>query len=259
MPLRRDSNKRDLDRERDELTNDFNKNKLKNHCKPPDSTNDPIADDHANKNNECTICDSPSNAVPYTPAKRSKKKDLDLEHDKLEEEFNKIFNSPQATLDQLHRIYLKWLIHQYKRIHWLCALGGDNCESYCHAALQCQLEYGPNDYHDWLEKLAAYSMIHDIAVTINGEDIEDAKVLDSLQTGAAMFDDQVGWVTAKAPAFFALLQTHAKDRANGVVSCEQFEKTYPFMRALMVQLLSSPTNLQLQRHQTGTLYLLMTK
>ena len=73
----------------------------------------------------------------YSPEKRCSKKELDLERCKLEEEFKKIYSCTQTTLEQLNTIHSKWLLHQYKRVHRFCALGGENCDSHYYKFLKC--------------------------------------------------------------------------------------------------------------------------
>ena len=216
----KENEKKDLELERDKLQNDV-KTSLNDH------TDDPTDYDRAKDLNERTDWENKSCKLINSLAKRSKKKDLDRERCKLKEEFKKIYSSLHVTLEQLNTIHLKWPIHQYKRAHWLCALGGTNCENYCHAALKCQFEIITNNYQNWLDTLAAYSIIHDVTISIARVDIEDAKVLNSFQAGAATFDDQVEWIKEKAPALLALLallKRNVRYRENGVVFREQFDK-----------------------------------
>ena len=120
---------------------------------------------------------------------------------------------------------MKWILHQYKRVHRLRALEGEGHKSSAVlAALECQLEMIVEDYHNWLDTLAYYSINNGVTITINSADIEDANVFDPDQTGAATFDEEVEWVTEKAPALLVILKKHAKDRSDGVVLREQLDK-----------------------------------
>ena len=162
--------------------------------------------------------------ISYLPGKRNSKRDLDQERSGLQKEFDEIYSNPQATLQQLNTIHPKWLLHQYKRVHRLRELGGDNQNSSRHTCLKRQIVLIAEDYQNWLNTIAAYSIIHNVAVTISREDIEDANVLDSLPPGTAKFDEQLKWVEEKAPALHVLLQRRASRRAEGIAPCEQFDK-----------------------------------
>ena len=149
--------------------------------------------------------------ISYHPGKRSSKRELDQERCGLRKEFDEIYRNPQATLQQLNKIHAKWLLHQYKRVHRLLELGGGNTNSPHHTCLKRQFELIADDRENWLNTLAAYSIIHNVAVTISREDIEDANVLDSLPPGTAKFDEQLKWVEEKAPA---ALHVHLRRRAS---------------------------------------------
>ena len=174
------------------------------HRVPSDST--PLA--RLNKRFACvdsinTLCDS------YSREKRSSNKELNLERCKLEEEFKKIYSCPQTTLEQLNTIHSKWLLHQYKRVHRFRALGGDNCESYYYKSLKCQYQNIGVDYQNWVNTLAAFSIINDVTIIIDRSDIKDVQIYDSLRTDTDSFDEQVEWIEGKARATFSLLRRRA--------------------------------------------------
>ena len=118
---------------------------------------DPANSEHANDLNERISRDSIETLTSYSPGKRSSKKDLDQEHSGLKEEFNEIYCGPQATLKQLNTIHSKWLLHQYKRVHRLSALEGDNQKSPHRSCMKRQFEINAHDYQNWLNTHAAYS------------------------------------------------------------------------------------------------------
>ena len=160
----------------------------------------------------------------FFPAKRSKKSELDLERIKLEEESGTIYSSAHPHLEQINSIQLKLMIHECKRAHRLGVLGGSNPNSPYHEFLLCQLGNVTYSLHEWLNKLCAYSITHEVDVTINQSDIEDVDALESLQIGADISDDQVEWNAEKASAMFAVLRLCAKARELGLVSSEKFEE-----------------------------------
>ena len=139
----------------------------------------------------------------------------------MKKEFKETYGKLQATLEELNAIHAKWLHYQDKRIHRLHALGRDE---YIATILKTISE----DYQNWLDILSVYAIIHNTTITISCSDIEDVNVSDSLQSDAARFDHQVDWITNKAPAIFALLQRHARDRENKIVLREQFDKDVSF-------------------------------
>ena len=146
---------------------------------------------------------------------------LYLERGKLKEEFKETYGNLQVTLEELNTIHAKWLLHQYKRIHRLHALGSNN---YMATISKTTAE----DYQNWLDILSVYSIIHNTTITISSADIEEVDVSDSLQLGVAKFDYQLEWITERASKVFALLQQHARDRENRIVFREQFDNDVSF-------------------------------
>merc|ERR1712115_653243 len=135
-----------------------------------------------------------------------------------------IYSSTHPPLEQINSIQLKLMIHECKRAHRLGRLGGSNSNSPYHEFLLCQLGNVTYSLHEWLNKLCAYSITHEVDDTINQSDIEDVDALESLQIGADISDDQVEWNAEKASAMFAVLRLCAKARKLGLVSSEKFEE-----------------------------------
>ena len=119
---------------------------------------------------------------------------------------------------------MKVLINQYKRVYRYRALGGDDSGNYYHAALQSKFEDVRLNYHYWIYKLAQYSKSHGTTIAIKKEDIKDARVIDSSQSGTSKLDDQMERLTTNTPAFFELLRTHAKEREKDIVPLKDFEE-----------------------------------
>ena len=151
-------------------------------------------------------------------------RDLDREWIKLEEESETIYSSTHPPLEQINSIQLKLMIHECKRAHRLDRLGGSNPHSHHYKSLQRQLGEVTNSLHKWLNKLCAYSLTHEVDVSINRSAIEDVDALASLQIGLDISDNQVDWNAEKASAVFAVLKQCAKARKLGLTSSEKFEE-----------------------------------
>ena len=160
---------------------------------------------------------------PAIPAKRILLRDLDREWMKLDEESETIYSSTHPPIDQINSIQLKLMIHECKRALRLGRLGGSNPNSNHYKSLQRQLGDVTNSLHEWLNKLCAYSLTHEVDVTINRSAIEDVDALASLQIGLDISDTQVEWNAEKASAVFAVLKQCAKARKLGPTSNEKFE------------------------------------
>ena len=71
------------------------------------------------------------------PAKRTKRRELNLERIKLEDESKTIYSCTHPPLGQINSIQLKLMIHECKRAHQLGVLGGSNPNSPYHEFLHC--------------------------------------------------------------------------------------------------------------------------
>ena len=62
------------------------------------------------QNDNRTTLSSLLETIPYSPAKRQSRRELDLEMEELNEEFGEIIDNPKVPPDQIYLYYLKVLI-----------------------------------------------------------------------------------------------------------------------------------------------------
>ena len=201
--------------------------------------------------------------ISYSPTKRYKGKELDLERDEIKYELVKTHkNCEHITLEQLNTVYLKWMIHLYKRVQRLCALGGDKQSNYCHKPLMRQFEIIQEEYQKWMDNLVVHANVRNAAVIINQTDFVNAKILDRSQAdvtdyvNAKVLDpSQTGveslmtkWNGLKIRLLPYLLYCNDLPDIIKIKQASSYTKIQPFLscRPQLVQLSSSQIKIQVQ-------------